>query len=187
MDFRSTNSSGSLVRSGSTHSPLRSPARRACPRITYLESVTTSTTTTPVASIGETYWTGPRLCPYERTTADGIFNSIAFDEMTPSQWRQMLAVHLDGGSYLSASIQGDEEGEPGVSVVFADDVECAWVALGYGADEIGVQLVALLDELWQRFAFDGEHSEHVRFDDLKQAQIQRAQDGARGDFGYAGM
>jgi NAD(P)-dependent dehydrogenase (short-subunit alcohol dehydrogenase family) len=31
----------------------------------------------------------------------GIFNSIAFDEMTPSQWRQMLAVHLDGGFYLS--------------------------------------------------------------------------------------
>jgi NAD(P)-dependent dehydrogenase (short-subunit alcohol dehydrogenase family) len=31
----------------------------------------------------------------------GIFNSIAFDEMTPVQWRQMLAVHLDGGFYLS--------------------------------------------------------------------------------------
>src|ERR1700722_1555058 len=31
----------------------------------------------------------------------GIFNSIAFDEMTPAQWRQMLAVHLDGGFYLS--------------------------------------------------------------------------------------
>lgn len=31
----------------------------------------------------------------------GIFNSIAFDEITPSQWRQMLAVHLDGGFYLS--------------------------------------------------------------------------------------
>jgi NAD(P)-dependent dehydrogenase (short-subunit alcohol dehydrogenase family) len=31
----------------------------------------------------------------------GIFNSIAFDEMTPIQWRQMLSVHLDGGFYLS--------------------------------------------------------------------------------------
>ena len=31
----------------------------------------------------------------------GIFDSIAFDEMTPTQWRQMLAVHLDGGFYLS--------------------------------------------------------------------------------------
>lgn len=31
----------------------------------------------------------------------GIFNSIHFDEMTPIKWRQMLAVHLDGGFYLS--------------------------------------------------------------------------------------
>ncbi|OBK71997.1 SDR family NAD(P)-dependent oxidoreductase [Mycobacterium sp. 1274761.0] len=31
----------------------------------------------------------------------GIFNSIAFDEMSPDQWRQMLKVHLDGGFYLS--------------------------------------------------------------------------------------
>jgi NAD(P)-dependent dehydrogenase (short-subunit alcohol dehydrogenase family) len=31
----------------------------------------------------------------------GIFNTIAFDEMEPSQWRHMLAVHLDGGFYLS--------------------------------------------------------------------------------------
>ncbi|MCX5045498.1 SDR family NAD(P)-dependent oxidoreductase [Aldersonia sp. NBC_00410] len=31
----------------------------------------------------------------------GIFNSIAFDEMTPTQWRRMLSVHLDGGFYLS--------------------------------------------------------------------------------------
>ncbi|OBK35643.1 short-chain dehydrogenase [Mycobacterium sp. 1245111.1] len=31
----------------------------------------------------------------------GIFNSIHFDEMTPATWRQMLAVHLDGGFYLS--------------------------------------------------------------------------------------
>lgn len=31
----------------------------------------------------------------------GIFNSIAFEDMTPSQWRQMLAVHLDGGFYVS--------------------------------------------------------------------------------------
>ncbi|MGE5697907.1 MAG: SDR family NAD(P)-dependent oxidoreductase [Candidatus Sericytochromatia bacterium] len=31
----------------------------------------------------------------------GIFNSIALDEMTPTQWRQMLSVHLDGGFYLT--------------------------------------------------------------------------------------
>src|SRR5690348_10050937 len=31
----------------------------------------------------------------------GIFNSIHFEEMTPAKWRQMLAVHLDGGFYLS--------------------------------------------------------------------------------------
>ncbi len=31
----------------------------------------------------------------------GIFNSVAFDELTPAKWRQMLAVHLDGGFYLS--------------------------------------------------------------------------------------
>jgi len=31
----------------------------------------------------------------------GIFNSIAFEEMTPTQWRQMLKVHLDGGFHLS--------------------------------------------------------------------------------------
>jgi NAD(P)-dependent dehydrogenase (short-subunit alcohol dehydrogenase family) len=31
----------------------------------------------------------------------GIFNSIAFDELTPAQWRRMLGVHLDGGFYLS--------------------------------------------------------------------------------------
>ncbi len=31
----------------------------------------------------------------------GIFNSIAFEEMTPSQWRQMLKVHLDGAFHLS--------------------------------------------------------------------------------------
>jgi NAD(P)-dependent dehydrogenase (short-subunit alcohol dehydrogenase family) len=31
----------------------------------------------------------------------GIFNSIAFEEMTPDQWRQMLKVHLDGGFHLS--------------------------------------------------------------------------------------
>jgi NAD(P)-dependent dehydrogenase (short-subunit alcohol dehydrogenase family) len=31
----------------------------------------------------------------------GIFNSIAFDEITANQWRQMLNVHLDGGFYLS--------------------------------------------------------------------------------------
>jgi NAD(P)-dependent dehydrogenase (short-subunit alcohol dehydrogenase family) len=31
----------------------------------------------------------------------GIFNSIAFDEMTATDWRRMLSVHLDGGFHLS--------------------------------------------------------------------------------------
>src|ERR1700722_3726135 len=31
----------------------------------------------------------------------GIFNSIALDEMTASDWRQMLSVHLDGAFHLS--------------------------------------------------------------------------------------
>ncbi|MGV0785549.1 SDR family NAD(P)-dependent oxidoreductase [Mycobacterium sp. 852014-52144_SCH5372336] len=31
----------------------------------------------------------------------GIFNSIAFDELTPVDWRRMLSVHLDGAFYLS--------------------------------------------------------------------------------------
>jgi NAD(P)-dependent dehydrogenase (short-subunit alcohol dehydrogenase family) len=31
----------------------------------------------------------------------GIFNSIAFDELTQADWRRMLGVHLDGGFYLS--------------------------------------------------------------------------------------
>jgi NAD(P)-dependent dehydrogenase (short-subunit alcohol dehydrogenase family) len=31
----------------------------------------------------------------------GIFNSIAFDELTPEDWRRMLSVHLDGGFYLA--------------------------------------------------------------------------------------
>ncbi len=31
----------------------------------------------------------------------GIFNSIPFDELTPTKWRQMLSVHLDGGFYVS--------------------------------------------------------------------------------------
>ena len=31
----------------------------------------------------------------------GIFNSIAFEEMTPDQWRQMLKVNLDGGFHVS--------------------------------------------------------------------------------------
>jgi NAD(P)-dependent dehydrogenase (short-subunit alcohol dehydrogenase family) len=35
--------------------------------------------------------------------SDGIFNSIAFDELTADDWRRMLRVHLDGGFYL----QGD--------------------------------------------------------------------------------
>ena len=31
----------------------------------------------------------------------GIFETIAFDELTPARWRRMLGVHLDGGFYLS--------------------------------------------------------------------------------------
>jgi NAD(P)-dependent dehydrogenase (short-subunit alcohol dehydrogenase family) len=31
----------------------------------------------------------------------GIFNSIAFDELSANDWRRMLNVHLDGGFYLS--------------------------------------------------------------------------------------
>ena len=31
----------------------------------------------------------------------GIFNSIAFDELTTDDWRRMLRVHLDGGFYLA--------------------------------------------------------------------------------------
>jgi NAD(P)-dependent dehydrogenase (short-subunit alcohol dehydrogenase family) len=31
----------------------------------------------------------------------GIFNSIPFEALSPATWRQMLAVHLDGGFYLS--------------------------------------------------------------------------------------
>jgi NAD(P)-dependent dehydrogenase (short-subunit alcohol dehydrogenase family) len=31
----------------------------------------------------------------------GIFGSVAFDELTAADWRQMLSVHLDGGFYLS--------------------------------------------------------------------------------------
>jgi len=31
----------------------------------------------------------------------GIFNSIAFDELTPDDWRRMLRVHLDGGFYVA--------------------------------------------------------------------------------------
>jgi NAD(P)-dependent dehydrogenase (short-subunit alcohol dehydrogenase family) len=31
----------------------------------------------------------------------GIFNSIAFDELTAEDWRRMLRVHLDGGFYLA--------------------------------------------------------------------------------------
>jgi len=31
----------------------------------------------------------------------GIFNSIAFEDLTPADWRRMLSVHLDGGFYLS--------------------------------------------------------------------------------------
>jgi NAD(P)-dependent dehydrogenase (short-subunit alcohol dehydrogenase family) len=31
----------------------------------------------------------------------GIFNSIAFDELTPDDWRRMLSVHLDGGFFLA--------------------------------------------------------------------------------------
>ncbi|GFG55640.1 short-chain dehydrogenase [Mycolicibacterium agri] len=31
----------------------------------------------------------------------GIFDSVAFDELSPQQWRRMIAVHLDGGFYLA--------------------------------------------------------------------------------------
>lgn len=31
----------------------------------------------------------------------GIFNSVAFDELSAEGWRRMLSVHLDGGFYLS--------------------------------------------------------------------------------------
>jgi NAD(P)-dependent dehydrogenase (short-subunit alcohol dehydrogenase family) len=31
----------------------------------------------------------------------GIFNSIAFEDLTPADWRRMLSVHLDGAFYLS--------------------------------------------------------------------------------------
>jgi len=31
----------------------------------------------------------------------GIFNTIAFEDLTPTDWRRMLGVHLDGGFYLS--------------------------------------------------------------------------------------
>jgi len=31
----------------------------------------------------------------------GIFNSVAFEDMSPDDWRRMLSVHLDGGFYLS--------------------------------------------------------------------------------------
>lgn len=31
----------------------------------------------------------------------GIFNSIAFEEMSAADWRRMIAVHLDGAFYLS--------------------------------------------------------------------------------------
>jgi NAD(P)-dependent dehydrogenase (short-subunit alcohol dehydrogenase family) len=31
----------------------------------------------------------------------GIFGSVAFDELSAAEWRQMLSVHLDGGFYLS--------------------------------------------------------------------------------------
>jgi NAD(P)-dependent dehydrogenase (short-subunit alcohol dehydrogenase family) len=30
----------------------------------------------------------------------GIFGSVAFDELSPDEWRRMLAVHLDGGFHL---------------------------------------------------------------------------------------
>ena len=31
----------------------------------------------------------------------GIFNTTAFEDLTPADWRRMLGVHLDGGFYLS--------------------------------------------------------------------------------------
>jgi NAD(P)-dependent dehydrogenase (short-subunit alcohol dehydrogenase family) len=36
----------------------------------------------------------------------GIFNSIAFDDLTPDDWRRMLRVHLDGGFYLAQPAYG---------------------------------------------------------------------------------
>jgi NAD(P)-dependent dehydrogenase (short-subunit alcohol dehydrogenase family) len=33
----------------------------------------------------------------------GIFNTIAFEDLTVDDWRRMLSVHLDGGFYLSQS------------------------------------------------------------------------------------
>jgi NAD(P)-dependent dehydrogenase (short-subunit alcohol dehydrogenase family) len=34
----------------------------------------------------------------------GIFNSIAFDELTAEDWRRMLRVHLDGSTWHSRRI-----------------------------------------------------------------------------------
>jgi NAD(P)-dependent dehydrogenase (short-subunit alcohol dehydrogenase family) len=31
----------------------------------------------------------------------GIFNSVAFEDLSPADWRRMLSVHLDGAFYLS--------------------------------------------------------------------------------------
>jgi NAD(P)-dependent dehydrogenase (short-subunit alcohol dehydrogenase family) len=31
----------------------------------------------------------------------GIFNSVPFEDLSPTDWRRMLSVHLDGGFYLS--------------------------------------------------------------------------------------
>jgi NAD(P)-dependent dehydrogenase (short-subunit alcohol dehydrogenase family) len=31
----------------------------------------------------------------------GIFNSVPFEDLSPTDWRHMLSVHLDGGFYLS--------------------------------------------------------------------------------------
>ncbi|MBV9515013.1 MAG: SDR family NAD(P)-dependent oxidoreductase [Mycobacteriaceae bacterium] len=33
----------------------------------------------------------------------GIFNSVAFEDLSADDWRRMLSVHLDGGFYLSQS------------------------------------------------------------------------------------
>jgi NAD(P)-dependent dehydrogenase (short-subunit alcohol dehydrogenase family) len=43
-----------------------------------------------------------RFCRLDAVVSNaGIFNSIAFDDLSANDWRRMLGVHLDGGFYLS--------------------------------------------------------------------------------------